>query len=159
MQRSSPAGSWGAVLGVTGLLNLGNAAWMLADPPGWYHGLPAGVPHTGPLNEHFVRDIGATFAVMGAALLWAAARPAARVPLLAMVTLFYLLHAAIHVYDTLRGLLPASHWSLDFPGVYLPALLLLAMLAVLARQAKGEGPCAFHPSRSPRDSSRASPTG
>src|SRR4029077_17484094 len=77
MQRSSPSGSWGAVLGIAGLLNLANAAWMLADPEGWYHGLPAGVPHTGPLNEHFVRDIGAAFTVMGVALLWAAARPAA----------------------------------------------------------------------------------
>jgi hypothetical protein len=134
MQRSSPSGSWAAVLGITGLLNLGNAAWMLADPPGWYHGLPAAVPHTGPLNEHFVRDIGAAFAVMGVALLWAAARPAARVPLVTMVTLFYVLHAAIHVLDTLRGLLPASHWSIDFPGVYLPALILVGMTAALVRR-------------------------
>ena len=44
------------------------ALWMLADPAGWYAGLPAAVPDFGPLNEHFVRDIGATFTMLGIAL-------------------------------------------------------------------------------------------
>jgi hypothetical protein len=123
---------WTVVLGIAALGNLANGIWMLADPEGWYWRLPAAVPDTGPLNEHFVRDLGATFTVMAAALLAAVLRPAARVPLVAMVALFYLLHAAIHVGDTARGLLPASHWAIDFPGVYLPALLMLAFVAALA---------------------------
>jgi len=40
---------------------------------------------------------------------------------------------ALHVYDTVRGLLPGDHWWLDLPGVYLPALLLLFMSERLRR--------------------------
>jgi hypothetical protein len=126
--------NWRWVLCLAALGNLANGLWMLADPAGWYRDLPAAVPDTGPLNEHFVRDIGAAFVVMAAALGWAAARPALRVPMLGLVMLFYVLHALVHVYDTLRGLLPATHWTIDFPGVYLPALLLTALVAVLARR-------------------------
>jgi hypothetical protein len=125
--------SWAVVLGIAALGNLANALWMLADPYEWYWKLPAAVPDTGPLNEHFVRDLGAAFTVMAAALAAAAVRPAARVPLVALVMLFYVMHAGIHVYDTLRGLLPASHWYVDLPGVYLPALLMIALVWALAR--------------------------
>jgi hypothetical protein len=44
------------------------------------------------------------------------------------------LHALVHVTDTLAGRLPASHWAIDFPGVYLPAILLLVLIAVVARR-------------------------
>ena len=122
--RSDP---WWWVLVVFAIGNAANALWMLADPAGWYEGLPAAVPDTGPLNTHFVRDIGSAFGVMSAALLLAAARPALRVPMLGLVSMFYVLHALVHVTDTLAGRLPASHWSIDAPGVYVPALLLLGV--------------------------------
>lgn len=131
--RSSSIDSWFYVLMGLGVLNLANGAWMLADPAGWYQNLPAAVPHTGPLNEHFVRDIGAAFVVMGVALAWAALSPPARVPLVAMVALFNVLHAVVHVFDTLHGRLPASHWAIDFPGVYFPALVAVVLTAMLAR--------------------------
>jgi hypothetical protein len=89
MQSAERSDPWFWTLAVFGIGNLANAGWMLADPAGWYAGLPAAVPDTGPLNTHFVRDIGSAFAVMGAALLLAAARPALRVPMLAAVSLFY----------------------------------------------------------------------
>ena len=38
--------------------------------------------------------------------------------------LFLGAHAALHVYDTLRGALGHPHWWLDLPGVYLPAAIL-----------------------------------
>jgi hypothetical protein len=44
-----------------------NGLFMLADPAGWY-GLVPGVPMTGPLNVHFVRDIGCAYAVAGLGL-------------------------------------------------------------------------------------------
>lgn len=122
---------WGLALG--GLFNLANAAWMLIDPAGWYAGLPAAVPDTGPLNEHFVRDVGSAFGVMGVGMAWAAFRPALRAPLLALVTLFYVLHALVHVTDTIAGRLPPSHWGIDFPGVYAPALVLVAVTLLAAR--------------------------
>jgi predicted anti-sigma-YlaC factor YlaD len=114
--------------------NLANGFWMLADPAGWYAGLPAAVPDFGPLNEHFVRDIGCVFVLLGIALLWAAFTPSVRVPMLVVVTLFYVLHALVHVYDTARGLVGSDHWTIDLPGVYLPAVILLALTIVLARR-------------------------
>ena len=107
--------------------NAANAAWMLVDPGAWYRELPAGVPDTGPYNEHFVRDIGCAFATVALALGWAAWRPRWRVPLVAVAAVFLVAHAALHVFDTLRGFLDADHWALDLPGVYAPA----ALLAVL----------------------------
>jgi hypothetical protein len=133
MRSDERADSWWWALVVFGVGNLANAAWMLADPAGWYAGLPAAVPDTGPLNTHFVRDIGSAFAVMGAALLVAAARPALRVPMLAAVSLFYVLHALVHVTDTIAGRLPASHWAIDMPGVYIPAVLMLAVTWAASR--------------------------
>ena len=59
-----------------GAMNVANGLWMLLAPASWYHGLPAEVPDTGPLNPHFVRDIGAAFATIGAAFCVAAERRA-----------------------------------------------------------------------------------
>lgn len=125
---------WRIVLSLFALGSLGNGVWMLADPAGWYTDLPAAVPDTGPLNTHFVRDIGSAFLVMGTGLLVAAFRPALRLPLVALTSLFYWLHALVHVADTWSGRLPPSHWTIDFPGVYLPALALAAIVAWLAVQ-------------------------
>jgi len=126
---------WTIGLALAGVANLANAAWMLLDPAGWYATLPAAVPDTGPLNAHFVRDIGGAFAATGVALLWAAFRPGLRVPMLALASVFYVLHALIHVADTLAGRLPASHWLIDAPGVYVPALVMIAVTLTAARAA------------------------
>jgi len=133
MPRSSSTDFWFWCLLVFAAGNLGNAVWMIADPAGWYVGLPAAVPDTGPLNTHFVRDIGSAFGVMGVALVWAALRPVLRVPMIATVSLFYLMHALVHVTDTVAGRLPASHWSIDFPGVYAPALVLIGLTLAAQR--------------------------
>ena len=115
---------WGFLLLVLGVGSLLNAAWMLLAPGHWYVRLPAEVPDFGPLNVHFVRDIGCAFATVGMALVWAARSRALRFPLLGVSSFFFSAHAVLHVYDTLRGHVDAGHWLLDFPGVYLPALLL-----------------------------------
>jgi hypothetical protein len=132
MSRSRTDG-WTIALALFGAGSLVNGIWMLFDPPGWYVNLPAAVPDTGPLNEHFVRDIGSAFVVMAVGALVAAFRPPLRLPLMAVTSLFYWLHALVHVTDTLAGRLPSSHWAIDFPGVYLPALLLVVVVALLAR--------------------------
>jgi hypothetical protein len=131
---SSKRDGWTTLLWVLALLNFANGIWMLADPKLWYTDLPAGVPDFGPYNEHFVRDLGAVFICFGMALLWSARRPEFRLPLVALTTLFYVLHAAGHVFDTARGFVDAHHWWLDVPGVYAPAVLLVAMTVKLARK-------------------------
>jgi hypothetical protein len=125
---------WRIVFLLAGLGNIGNGLWMLADPYGWYIGLPAAVPDTGPYNEHFVRDIGATFTTLGALLLSGAAVPSIGLPALVATALFSTMHALVHVYDTARGFLPPSHWAIDFPGVYGPTMLLIVLTFVYARR-------------------------
>jgi hypothetical protein len=112
---------------VLGLLNLGNGLWMLLAPAGWYRGLPAGVPDTGPLNVHFVRDIGAAFTTIGVAFLVAAPDARRHRGVLLAAALFYVLHALIHVADLASGRLDADHWLIDLPGVFAPAILLVVL--------------------------------
>jgi hypothetical protein len=64
---------------------------------------------------------------MGGALLLAAVRPALRAPMIGAVALCYVMHALVHVTDTLAGRLPPSHWTIDMPGVYVPALIMVAL--------------------------------
>jgi hypothetical protein len=130
------ADPWTWVFLVSALGNLANGLWMLADPPGWYATLPAAVPDFGPLNEHFVRDIGATFTMLGLGCAWATVRRSVRLPVLVLLTLFYGLHALVHVYDTGRGLVGPEHWSIDFPAVYLPSIFLAVLTLTLARRAE-----------------------
>jgi hypothetical protein len=130
------ADPWTWVFLVSALGNLANGVWMLADPAGWYATLPAAVPDFGPLNEHFVRDIGATFTMLGLGCAWATLRASVRLPVLVLLTLFYGLHALVHVYDTSRGLVGPEHWSIDFPAVYLPSVYRVVLTLARARRAE-----------------------
>jgi len=116
-----------ALFWVFGLVNVANGLWMLLAPEAWYHDLPAAVPDTGPLNLHFVRDIGAAFFTIGVAFLAAARYPSWRRGVLLAATLFFVLHAVVHVTDLISGRLHAEHWLIDLPGVFLPAILLLVL--------------------------------
>ena len=127
---------FGWVFLLLGVGMLANAIWMLAGPFGWYTDLPAGVPDTGPFNEHFVRDIGCAFLTVGVALVWAAVSARVRMPLAVISALFLVAHALLHVYDTTRGALDSDHWQLDFLGVYVPALLSAALAVSLFRREK-----------------------
>ena len=134
--RSDP---WWWVLVVFALGNAANAVWMLADPGRVVRRACRRRCRTpGPLNTHFVRDIGSAFArhERGAALRRRRARRSAS-RCSAIVSMFYVLHALVHVTDTLAGRLPPSHWAIDAPGVYVPALLLARCVTVGPRRAHG----------------------
>ncbi|MGZ6015238.1 MAG: hypothetical protein ACXWKO_07470 [Phenylobacterium sp.] len=109
------------VLGANGLVMLFAGLW-------WY-GVVPGVTATGPYNPHFVRDIGAAYLVVGASHAAFAWRPHAAWPALAAAAAFLTLHAAIHVFDAVCGVRPVADVVRDFAGVYLPALVTLALAA------------------------------
>ncbi len=134
MDRPAKRDGWTWLLLAMGAGALINGAWMLVDPELWYTDLPAAVPDFGPLNEHFVRDIGCAFTTVGVALAWAAFVPRFRPPLVATAAVFFVAHAVLHVYDTIRGAVDSHHWWLDMPGVYLPALVLGVAAVVLLRR-------------------------
>jgi hypothetical protein len=127
MTRANDSRGMRRLFWLLGIVNVAHGLWMLWAPEAWYHHLPAGVPDTGPLNVHFVRDIGAAFTTIGVALCVAAPRPGARRGVLLGVTLFFVLHALVHVADLATGRLHADHWLVDLPGVFLPAVLLLVL--------------------------------
>jgi hypothetical protein len=100
---------------------------MMVAPAGWYWDLPAAVPDTGPLNAHFVRDIGAAFFTIGVAFLVTAPSARRYRGVVLAAALFFVLHAVLHVADLISARLPADHWLIDVPGVFLPALALVVL--------------------------------
>jgi hypothetical protein len=104
-----------------------NGLWMLVAPDSWYSELPAGVPDTGHFNPHFVRDVGVSFAVLGAGFGWCAANLERCYPVYLGLTAWFAGHAAVHVAGILAGRLPPAHWGVDALPVFLPTMLLLAL--------------------------------
>jgi hypothetical protein len=97
-----------------------NGLFMLAAPGAWYPAVP-GVTETGPLNVHFVRDIGAAYIACAVGLgWWAAGRGAGAV---VPVAVFLGLHMLVHLAESLFGGHGLSDIGRDFVGVYLPALI------------------------------------
>ena len=106
------------LLGIGGTVN---GLFMLFASEGWFARIAA---DPGPFNIHLVRDVGAAYVTSGVATVWGARAPAWRVPLVAAAALFLGLHGLIHVVEVATGAQPPLHLLEDFPGVYLPALLL-----------------------------------
>jgi len=120
------------------LLSLVNGAWMLFSPLSWYRYLPAAVPHTGPFNSHFVRDIGVAYLVAALGFGWCARHLDRCRPVHFGLTAFFVGHALIHLIEILAGQLPSTHWVIDAPGVFLPALVLLILAIPSVRRRLGE---------------------
>lgn len=138
-EAKTAADRWPIVLGFFAAGNLVNAVWMLASPAHWYLNLPANIPGTGPLNEHFVRDIGCIFLLLGVALLAGMFVRRLRLPAMVLATAYSLLHALVHVYDSARGLLAPDHWRVDVMPIYATTLLSLWMTVKLAREERARG--------------------
>lgn len=130
--------SWAIVFFLFAAGNLVNAGWMLVDPAHWYLNLPANIPGSGPLNEHFVRDIGCIFGLVGVALAIGVFRPAARYGALLVACGFYGAHAGVHVFDSARGLFDSDQWKFDLIPVYGATLLLFAVTLVYAQTRRGK---------------------
>ncbi len=101
----------------------GNGVFMFIDPTAWYAAVP-GVPDTGPLNLHFVRDIGVAYMTAGLALAWSALRNDWR--LSALAALFIGGHSLLHLGETVMG----DHHDVilnEIAAVHFPAILIIAI--------------------------------
>ena len=120
----------GALLAVNGLL-------MLLVPAVWYARTP-GVVDTGPLNLHFVRDIGCAYLVAGAALVWVGLDSHAW-GAGAVGAAFLALHAGVHLWDTVSGRESWSQLLIDLLPVFGPAILAMWIIwPSLLRKAEGD---------------------
>ena len=113
-------------LGLNGLVMLFASLW-------WFGAVP-GVTSTGMFNSHFVKDVGAAYLVAAAGLGWFAWKPGHGWPAAVAGTAFFVLHALIHIIGATLGLGCGGGMGLpeiirDFPGVYLPTLLALWVVA------------------------------
>ena len=79
---------------------------------------------TGPLNPHFVRDIGCAYLIAGATLAAFAVDARARPAALAGAA-FLALHAFVHLWDLASGRESLHHFLGDLPTVFLPPALAL----------------------------------
>jgi hypothetical protein len=134
--RSQTSDRWPIVLGLFGAGNLINGAWMLASPAHWYINLPADVPGSGPLNEHFVRDIGCIFFLLGVALVVSIWRRRLRVTAMTAAAAYSAAHALVHVVDQARGLFTPEHLRVDIGPIYVTTLLLVGLTWKLWRDEK-----------------------
>ncbi|GGL48872.1 hypothetical protein [Caulobacter rhizosphaerae] len=113
-----------------------NGAVMMLVPAWWYPRVP-GVIETGPLNDHFVRDIGAAYLACAVALGWAVRDPARGLGVAVAAAAFLTLHAAIHLITPFCGAgLPWPLLARDFPGVFLPAIVSLLVVRSCVRRQK-----------------------
>jgi hypothetical protein len=107
------------ILALGGLHTL-NGLGMILAPNYWFHTVP-GVAETGPLNVHFVVDIGLAFLAAGLAYVASAVRAELR-PVGFGASGFLVLHASFHLAH-----LHAGDGSAD-AAVIIPAFLGLILL-------------------------------
>ena len=99
-----------------------NGLYMLASPTGWYFAVP-GVTSTGDFNQHFIRDIGLLFLLLGTAMLIGAFKSHLRLTMWTSATIWLSGHALFHFWEVAVGICSASAIPRDFPAVTLPAIL------------------------------------
>lgn len=116
---------------VLGVAAEANGLFMLVSPGGWYAAVP-GVTTTGPFNQHFIRDIGLIFLLLGGGLLLGAAQPRLRSLLWTATAVWLSGHALFHFWEVAAGICGPSALARDFGAVTLPAILtwLLALWAM-----------------------------
>lgn len=112
--------------GLLGAGLAGNGIFMLALPEAWYFAVP-GVTTTGPFNQHFLRDIGLIFVLIGSGFLYGAVRPGSRVLFWSMGAIWLSGHALFHFWEVAVGICGPEVLSRDFPAVTLPALIAIAL--------------------------------
>jgi len=116
------------MVALNGLFLFGNGLFMLVIPSAWYYFIP-GVTHTGPFNQHFIRDIGLIQMCLGAAFGIGMIRSAGRLELWAAATSWLIAHAGLHLWEVAVGICSPSTIARDFPAVTLPALIGIALTA------------------------------
>lgn len=118
---------WTALFFSVAYLALGS--YMIVAPQPWYWAIP-GVPDTGPFNQHFIRDIGINFAVIGAGFGLGALYPRHRIGLWAPAAAWLTGHGLFHIWEVIVGICGPEALARDFVGVTLPGLIAIALVIV-----------------------------
>ena len=122
------------VLWVLAALDIVNGIEMFFFPSAWFFKLVPGVPETGPYNMHLVMDCGTFFLAIGVGLVAAALNPRRNAIAIAIAAIAGVMHSALHIYSHAAGLLSTEHLVTEVLGIYVPALLLITITAILYSQ-------------------------
>jgi hypothetical protein len=122
-----------------GVLGLANGVYMLIDPDAWYYAVP-GVTTTGPFNQHFIRDIGLIFLMLGGVFLVGVRRAEQRALLWGGASLWLSGHALFHFWEVAAGICGSEVLARDFPAVTLPAIIGWALTLWAARAQAAQRP-------------------
>ena len=123
------------MIGTASLLGISafvNGLFMMIAPETWYWLVP-GVPDRGPFNQHFLRDIGMIYLLIGAALFYGALYKSTlyqkyRALLWLMPVAWLVCHAIFHAWEVVVGITGPESLIIDFAGVTLPALLGMGLI-------------------------------
>jgi hypothetical protein len=124
-------------LGLLGLFHLINGLWMIAAPEAWYAAIP-GVAATGPMNHHFIVDIGLAFAASGAGMMMALGTGARAATLALAGAAWPGLHGLFHIWLWVSGGLPRDTHELASTGIGVIVISLLGFALAWTR-ARQEG--------------------
>jgi len=124
------------LLGATGLYQLVAGFIMLIDPERWYASVP-GVTATGPMNHHFIIDLGLAFAASGAGMLMGLRKSPTAAAFALAGAAWPALHGLVHLWGWLSEGVPNATdvVATDLGAVMLPSFLGLALAIVAARRA------------------------
>jgi len=122
------------VVWILGAMGLVNGIAMFFAPSTWFFQMVPGVPETGLFNAHLVADSGTFFIAVGVGLLIAGFDPARHIAVIVVATIANLFHSILHIYSHEAGLLSLTHLSTEVAGIYVPTLILIAIVLMLWRR-------------------------
>lgn len=122
------------ILWILAVLHLINGIEMFFFPSAWFFKLVPGVPETGPYNMHLVMDGGTFFLAVGVGLVAAAMNPRRNAIAVVVAAVASVMHSALHIYSHAAGLLSTEHLVTEVLDIYIPAILLIAISAILFSQ-------------------------
>ena len=111
-----------------GLFALANGLVMLAAPQQWFWRVP-GVSTSGGYNQHFIRDIGMIYALIGASFLIGIRAKSQRAALWSFSAAWLAAHALFHFWEVAVGICGTDAIPRDFPGVTAPAIVAVLLAA------------------------------
>jgi hypothetical protein len=126
--KRDPAGALAPLLVVFGLTQLAIGLFLAIAPGTFFDAIGP----FGTRNDHYMRDLATFYVALGVAGLAAVRRPSWRVPVLALGTIEFGLHAVNHLAD-IGEADPSWNGPATFAAVAASTVLLAWMLRVAAR--------------------------
>lgn len=122
-----------AILWALAALDIVGGIQMFFFPSAWFFKLVPGVPETGPFNMHLVMDGGTFFLAVGVGLVAAALNPRRNAIAVVVAAIAGVMHSILHLYSHAAGWLSTEHLTAELLGIYIPAIVLIAISAILYR--------------------------